>query len=334
MSFSRYLLPLQRLSPIYPGQLGVDGSDVPRGVQSVPGRKCFYVDHDHPDASDAHDGVDPEHPKLTIQAAVDSPWLEAGDTIVVGPATPTPPHILNILAPSYAENVVVSNDRPAFVSLMGCGTSRFHVVWNRDLTKANTLPLLDLRQAGWTVSGFKFHAPPLGASVLLNDWIGPPPPAPPTDSSLYTIIEGNLFDGAWSGLYGILMYGIGDRVIIKDNWFLEHNANAGATAIKGILPGMQDPPYECILEGNIFMENANHVVLPLLLCSLVRGNVFFTGNLVPFTLALDLTGGGSNIVTGNVLQGTYSHAGGYVDGAGDLWANNTIAAGWTTIGPA
>ena len=331
MSFSRYLLPLQRLSPIYPGQLGVDGSDVPRGVQSVPGRKCFYVDHDHPDASDAHDGVDPEHPKLTIQGAVDSPWLEAGDTIVVGPATPLPPVIGNILAPSYAENVVVANTRPPFVSLMGCGGSRFHIVWNKLAAAAQTLPVLDLRQAGWTVSGFKFHAPALAASILLNDWLAVPP-AIYSDSSLYTIIEGNLFDGAWTGLYGIALYGLGDRVIIKDNWFLEHGAG-GATAIKGFLPGAQDLPYECIVEGNIFMENVNHVVCPFL-CSLIRGNTFFTGNLIPFTLALDLTGGGSNIVSGNILQGTYSHAGGYVDGVGDLWANNTIAAGWTTIGPA
>lgn len=310
--------PLTRLQPWFPGQMGVPGSDVTLGLRTVPQGKVIYVDHNHPDASDAHDGTDPDHPKLTIQGAVDSPWLEPGDMIVVGPATVASQPITAILAPNYEENVLVANDRPAFVTLMAVGTSRFQTVWNRDLTKANTLPLLDLRQAGWVISGFKFHPPAAGPAIQLRDTAAPP------DSSLYTIIEGNLFDGAWTGLYGIEIRGLGDRLIIKDNWFLEFGpvgGGAAETAIKGVLPGAQDLPYECILEDNIFMENENHVVCPFLM-SLIRGNTFFSGNLIPTTLMLDLRNGGSNIVTGNVFQGDYSNVGGYYGGAGDAWIGN------------
>jgi len=65
------LMPLDRLSPFYPGLMGVDGSDVPRGIRSAAQGVVYFVDASHPDASDAHDGTDPEHPLATIQEGID-----------------------------------------------------------------------------------------------------------------------------------------------------------------------------------------------------------------------------------------------------------------------
>lgn len=318
-SYSRYLLPLTRLSPIYPGQLGVDGSDVPRGVQSVPGRKVFYVDHDHPDASDAHDGVDPEHPKLTIQGAVDSPWLATGDVIVVGPASPGSTYSL-ISAPNYHENVVVDHGHPAFVSLMAAGASKFQVVWDRLATNPTTMPLFDLRCPGWVVSGFKFHAPALGPAIMLRDeGMGD------LDNTQYTLIEDNYFDGAWAGKYGIEMQGAAGNTVIRGNWFLEHH-QAGGNAFGIISTATPNAdPFECVLEDNIFQENDNHVDVTYG-ASLIRGNTFFVGSLLVATIKLDLRGGtvGKNIVAGNIMPGDYSNIGGYWGNAGnpDVWIGN------------
>jgi hypothetical protein len=323
-NYSRYLLPLTRLSPIYPGQLGVDGSDVPRGVQTVPGRKVFYVDHDHADASDAHDGVDPEHPKLTIQAAVDSPWLATGDVIMVGPASQGSTYTL-ISAPNYHENVVVDHGHPAFITLMAAGASKFQVVWDKLGAAATTVPLLDLRCPGWVVSGFKFHAPALGPAIMLRDeGMGD------LDNTQYTLIEDNYFDGAWAGKYGIEMQGAAGNTVIRGNWFLEHHQAGGdACAIISTVNPNADP-FECVLEGNIFQENDNHVDVTYG-ASLIRGNVFYLGDLLVATMKLDLRLGtqGHNIVTGNIFQGTYSIAGGYAGNIAhpDFWMGNFASPG-------
>jgi hypothetical protein len=311
--------PLTRLQPWFPGQMGVPGSDVSLGLRTVPQCKVIYVDHNHPDASDAHDGTDPDHPKLTIQGGVDSPWLEPGDMIVVGPATVASTYV-GISQPNYHENVLVSHARPAFITLMAVGASPFQVVWDKLATNPTTTPLLDIRTPGWVVSGFKFHAPALGAAIRLRDVS-----EDVLDNTQYTIIEGNYFDGAWAGKYGIELRGSPGNVVIRDNWFLEHHqAGGNAFAIISTDTGNADP-YECILEGNIFMENDNHVDVSFGVSQIVR-NTFFLGKLIAAVIKLDLRGGtvGKNIVSGNIFQGTYTIVGGYAGNAGnpDFWMGN------------
>ena len=63
-------LPLIRQTPFYSGQMGVDGSDVPLGMRWGTTAITMWVDPDHADAGDAHDGTDPEHPLETIQQAI------------------------------------------------------------------------------------------------------------------------------------------------------------------------------------------------------------------------------------------------------------------------
>lgn len=84
-----------------------------------------------------------------------------------------------------------------------------------------------------------------------------------------------------------------------------------------------------LFEGNLFRNNTNHVVVPMSR-GVIRNNVFGTFT----TLGLSLSGGaGDNMVTGNLLSGTYSIAGGYVRAAAsDNWAGNlTPDTGVTTV---
>ena len=314
--FPNFPFPMIRMNPWFPGQMGVPGSDVPRGLLTVSRRKVFHVNDGHPNASDANDGTNPEAPKATIQSAVDSPWLEAGDVIVVGPTTASSTYA-GISTYHQRENVVVANTRPAFVTLMAGGLAPFQVVWDALVTSS---PCLSLKAAGWKIEGFKFHSPATSAAIKLFD-VSPVA----LDLTQYTVISGCYFDGAWSSLYGIELTGAPGNTVIKDCWFLEHkNAGGTAYAIRETSSGNANS-YECILENNIFMENNNHVKVGYGM-SLIRGNTFFLGSLIPATLMLDLSGGtvGKNMVVGNYFGGDFSIVGGYLGNAGnpDNWVGN------------
>ena len=94
---------LMKLNPWYPGQMGVHGSSSTEGIRLVPQGITLYVDPSHVDASDAHDGVDPNHPLVTITNALSKARDGAGDVIVVMPG-------------SYVENIVVDKN---YVTITG-----------------------------------------------------------------------------------------------------------------------------------------------------------------------------------------------------------------------
>jgi len=77
---------LTRLTPWYPGQMGVPGSDVPYGLRTAGGN-VFYLGATLGNvvASDVNDGTDPLNPKATLAAALAECTSGQGDTIVVLP---------------------------------------------------------------------------------------------------------------------------------------------------------------------------------------------------------------------------------------------------------
>jgi hypothetical protein len=87
------------------------------------------------------------------------------------------------------------------------------------------------------------------------------------------------------------------------------------------------------VRNNIFQTNTNHIQSGASQWTIID-NVF-QGHT---TDAIDLAenaGGANNIVSRNVLGGTYSAAGGYiVAAASDEWAGNNNAAGVTGADPA
>ena len=60
------MLPVIRQQPFYPGQAGVGGSDVERGLRDRSAGIVLFVDTNHPMKTDDGDGPDPENPLATI----------------------------------------------------------------------------------------------------------------------------------------------------------------------------------------------------------------------------------------------------------------------------
>src|SRR4030042_4317809 len=76
-------VPLQRLTPWYPGQFGVPGTDSDRGLREDSNGKIVWVDPNHVDANDLRDGTNPDSPMRTVAAALTKCRPYAGDVVAV-----------------------------------------------------------------------------------------------------------------------------------------------------------------------------------------------------------------------------------------------------------
>ena len=311
------MLPQIRMQPWYPGQMGVNGSDVQRGLRLEPQGIVLYVDENHPNTSGAADGTDPESPldsiatavaRLTSFATAMGTSLEGSVIVVAGEAT-------------IAESVVINPTAPKNCMILGAGSGIDQPTWTA-ATAAGTA--LTIRQAGWTVEGFRFVTGAAGTAIRL-EWV---------PGSGYvanrTVIKNNYLDGAWAGLYGINLVGAPYDTRIINNEFREYRrGDASAHAII-TTDSSNANAYMCVIQGNLFWENENHVGSlgnnKGFNLSWFAGNMFHEGVLITATRMLDLRGGsqGKNIVTGNYFCGDYSNAGGYYANAANPgnWVGN------------
>jgi hypothetical protein len=297
--------------------MGVNGSDVPRGLRWSPTSIVLYVDENHPGASAAADGTDPENPLTTIAQAITNLIAFAtstssslvGSAIVVGAGA------------TIAESVTISPSAPSNCMIIGAGGSRHRPTWTA-ATAAGTA--LTIQREGWTIEGITFETGAEGTAIQLTE-------VPGSSYSAYkTVIRNCQFDGLWGGLYGIDFSGAPHRVTIENCEFLEYRSAAGAGFAIFVTDSTHTNPYECRILNNLFWENENHIgslgAIRGFNVSEFRGNVFYEGELIPATLMLDLRGGsrGHNIVTQNVFCGDYSNTGGYYAHAGDpgIWVGN------------
>ena len=310
-------LPQVRLYPWYPGQMGVAGSDVQKGLRWEPEGIVLYVDENHPNATADNDGTDPENPINSVQTAVTrltnfatafSSSLEGSVIVVAGEAT-------------IAESVIVNPTAPSNCMILGAGTSNHQPTWTA-ATAAGTA--LTLRAEGWVIDGFTFEAGAEGTSVRLEE-------VPASSYSAFkTTIRNCRFDGLWGGLYGVNFVGAPHRVLIENCEFLEWRSAGGAAFAIIVTDSSHTNPYECHIRNNVFWENENHIgslgAIRGFNVSTFTGNIFHEGELIAATLMLDLRGGsrGNNIVTGNVFCGDYSNTGGYYAHAADpgMWVGN------------
>lgn len=294
------------LRPFYPPMHGVPGSSQRKGIRQVSGATVYYVDFDHPKASDDNKGWSPEYPFATIQHAVDT--VSTGDWIVVASIDSSGE---SVVTPDYTEDA-------NYVRLIGVPNgSRYAPYWTSDTA---TDSCLDLRGIGWHISGFRFGAPTAAACIELRHT-----DSGANDIAIRTIIEGNYFDGLTVGLCGIESHGCYD-VWIVDNWFsLFHNAGGSATALwTGTTP--LAIPYRNHIIGNRFMDNDNHIDFQMNGGSITDNIVQKTGYAYTATVVVRTTlpgnPGDDNIVSRNVFEGDYSNVGGYIAGAADFWTGN------------
>ena len=308
-------LPQIRQYPWYPGQMGVSGSDVQRGLRWAPTGIVLYVDENHPGATAVGDGTNPEYPLTTITQAITnltnfatsmSVSLE-GSVIVVGNEA------------TIAETVTIPATAPTNCTILGAGDTAHQPTWTAATAAGTALSVL---QEGWTIEGFTFEAGTEGTSILLN--------GTGSTGAYKSTIRNCRFDGLWGGLYGINFVGAPHRVTIENCEFLEWRSPGGAAFAIIVTDSSDSNPYECHIRNNVFWENENHVgslaADRAWNLSEFTGNIFHEGELIAATLMLDLRGGtrGNNIVTQNVFCGTYSNAGGYYANAGSpgMWVGN------------
>jgi len=76
-------IPLQRLPPWYPGQMGVPGTDSETGLRTDTHGTVFYVDPNAVGVSDQRDGTNPQDPLQTVAAAITKCQPYHGDVIAV-----------------------------------------------------------------------------------------------------------------------------------------------------------------------------------------------------------------------------------------------------------
>lgn len=311
------MLPQVRLQPFYPGQVGVYGSDVQRGLRWEPAGIVLYVDENHPGASATADGTDPEHPLTLIQTAVTrltnfatatADSLEGSVIVVAAESTPQ-------------ESVIVPATAPKNCMILGGGTGVNCPAWT---AATATGVALTIRQEGWTVDHFLFRAGSGGTSVKL-DWV------PGSGYVGYrTTIRNCHFDGLWQGQYGIDLYGAPYDVVISGCWFREYRHGEGDSFAIITTDSSNANAYMCKIIGNHFEENENHIGSlgnnKSFNLTTIKDNVFHEGVLIAATLILDLRGGsqGKNIVVGNYFCGDYSNTGGYYANAGapGNWVGN------------
>jgi hypothetical protein len=308
------MLPQIRLQPFYPGQMGVDGSDVPRGIRWAPTAIVLYVDENHPGATAAAD--DPENPLTTVALAVTRLIAFAtatssnlyGSAIVIGAGA------------TVAETVVVPPTAPRGVSIIGAGGSRHRPTW---AAAAADETALTLRQQEWTVEGITFEAGAEGTGIRLDE-------VPGTSYISYkTVIRNCQFDGLYGGLYGINFSGAPHRVTVENCEFIEWRSAGGAAFAICITDTTHTLPLQCRFHNNLFWSNENHVgsidALRSFNGGLFTGNVFDDNAYIATTVVLDFRASTiSNIAVGNYFGGDYSIAGGYHDsvGAPANWIGN------------
>lgn len=309
------MLPQIRLYPWYPGQLGVDGSDVQRGLRWEPTGIVLYVDENHPNAHSTGDGTNPEEPLDSIQTAINniiafatamSCTLEGSVIVVASEAT-------------IAETVTIPATAPTHCMILGAGSSAHQPTWTAATAAGTALTVL---QTGWTIEGFTFETGTAGTAIYLS--------GTGSSGAYKTTIRNCRFDGLWGGLYGIDFAGAPHRVRIEGCEFLEYRRTDNTAYAIIVTDSSDSNPYECHIVNNVFWENENHVGSlgsnRAWNVSTFMGNVFHEGELITATQILDLRGGsrGQNIVTQNVFCGTYSQAGGYHANAGSPgnWVGN------------
>jgi len=162
-------VPLQRLTPWYPGVFGVPGTDSERGLRMHSSGVVYWVDPNYPGVLDQRDGTDPDSPLATVAAALLKCQPYRGDTIAVMAnnawqyGTPTDGYALPV-----AENVIVNVPGVRIVGVSQ--SSSTGVIWTpaTDGGTCITVNALDV-----TIEGFLFtEGAHTGCNAIAAIWNG------------------------------------------------------------------------------------------------------------------------------------------------------------------
>lgn len=280
----------------------------------VPGN-TYYADANA--GSDSDNGLSWENAKLTIDGALNV--MSEGDELVI--------------RGKFREQLTPANTLGG-ITIRGYSNRPRHAdspwpsgaAWLAPVSPAAATPLLTIRAQGWKLENILFDGPSDAASVKLerNALSGDSE----YDAS-HAMFVGCRFD---TGNTGIEDAGGCFNVLVDDCIFRGITDGTGraiycsSTAVAN--------PLHWDVRNSRFIDNDNHIVAAASKWFVID-NVFSAASV---TTKISFSGGvAGNIVSKNVLGGTYSHAGGYTEaGAGDEWAGNfnSLSGGVTADDPA
>lgn len=236
--------------------------------------------------------------------------LVGGETILVAGKVNeqlvTPAQVFDV-------SIIGVGNRPRHADSTPSGGNKYASQWSGAGLTAATANLRVIQQ-GWHIENILFSmvdSNAAGVEVVRNAASG----NDERDGS-HLVLRGVKFAGAGVGLrcgVAALFTEIPNHVVVEDCEFLQNTFG-----IRGAIQGQN-----WTIRRNMFRDSTNALICPL-------GSTFIYENVVNgFTAAansggIDLTGGqGLNVISKNILGGTYSNAGGYVRAnANDIWYGN------------
>lgn len=296
-------VPLQRLTPWYPGQMGVPGTDSDRGLRMDANGKVLWVDRNHVDANDNRDGTDPDSPLATVAAALARCRAYAGDVVAVAHNalwTYADTTLGRALPVQEAVTVTVPG-----VRIVGLApSSSLGVPW---LPPAGAAACITVGAMDVIVEGFCFwNALLANTTGILAQWNGA--------TGFYgenLVVRHNFFYG--------LAYGV--QLDYSWNNYVEGNTFQGITVQAVHNPSVFGEPDYLTLRDNTFTGCAGAVNLPDCDNEIIEGNTFNDN-----TVAIAVVGGSDNVIHGNRINGDPAGAGNFIDIGAD--ASSLVSDNW------
>ena len=327
----KWPVPLIRFPTLWPGQMGVPGTDNDRGERAHCTGEVFYVDPNFPGVSDQRDGTSPTDPLATVAAALTHCEPYRGDVIAVmhngfwtyGDMTSS-----NITP--IAETVVVDVPGVRIVGVAPSGS--LGVPWT---PTANSDTCITVDALDVLIEGFCFWNP--GAYItttgILSRWDSPTYYGENTtirncffygmaygiqmDYSWNNFVEGNIFQGCTTAaIHNPSVYGEPDYLTIRNNVFTANAADIN-------LPDCDNQ----LIEGNRFMDVTAAIVILTGEDNTIHGN---TIQALPagVNVGINLTGGASNLVSDNYFSCTIAEYDTFnSDATSGSWVNNHCTNG-------
>jgi len=162
-------VPLTRLNPWYPGQMGVPGTDTETGLRLHSTGAIFYVDPNAVGVSDQRDGTNPNDPLQTVATALTKCQPYRGDTIaVMANNSWTYGNAADGYATAINEEVTITVPG---VRLVGINPSGMGVYW---YPVSNAGTQITVHAIDCTIEGFVFSEGPTytGCTAISSEWDG------------------------------------------------------------------------------------------------------------------------------------------------------------------
>jgi hypothetical protein len=174
-------------------------------------------------------------------------------------------------------------------------------------------PALTVRARGWSIDGFEFDSNTTDGCVFLDGTTS-------NSSAKFTELANCLFSGLYSGStdFGVDTNHASNIVVIRDSIFFGF-ANRAITASTVVTEQWE-------IARCIFQNSANHIApkgSKGFAEAYIHDSVFYQqGGLFTASIKIDMRVGRYNMVTNNMLGGTYDNSGGYYASSTDVWRGN------------